>query len=467
MNDRARENIVLIGLPGSGKSSLGRRVAKDFGLGFRDTDELITAAAGIDIPGIFASRGEADFRELETETIRRLALTDEEVRGGGVIISTGGGAVLKPENVELFHRIGKVIFVDRKPQLIVQGRELTEGRPLLGSADDLLQLDSERRIFYERAAHIIFHNDGAYETELDRLRSVVILLGACGPMCLIGDPIGHSLSPFLHRLLFAECGIEHSYRSARIIPDKLETAVKYLRAGALRGLNVTKPHKIAIAPLLDELCGDAALSGAVNTVKKENGRLIGYNTDMDGLALALADRGRNYKNSVVTVFGAGGAAVGIATKALIGGARRVNVVCRRPADEVSSEFPDNTVFITHDIAAGTENEDVTSVLRQTDILINATPLGMSGLPGKFRDFRFLAMLRQDALVCDLIYEPAETELLREARMRRIETMNGLPMLVYQGILADEIVFGIRTDRKGLYEKAALSVEAKKGKHKTA
>jgi shikimate dehydrogenase len=235
-----------------------------------------------------------------------------------------------------------------------------------------------------------------------------------------------------------------------VTPKGLETAVNWLREGSLLGMNVTKPHKRAIAPLLDELRGDATLSGAVNTVKKENGRLIGYNTDMEGLAAALASRGRSYRDSIVTIFGAGGAAAGIAAKAAADGASSVNVVCRRPAAEVSSLFPDGVAIIAHDISSGAESAEAANAIESADILINATPLGMSGMTEDFTGFGFLDRLRQGVLVCDLIYEPAETGFLREARKRGHETMNGLPMLIYQGILTDEIVLDLRPDREYLY-----------------
>ena len=148
------KRVVLIGLPGSGKTTVGRALAERTGRPFLDTDALIVSAAGEDIPTIFASHGEAAFRALERDAVRDACAVD------GAVIATGGGAVLSPENVALLRAGGTVFFLDRSVEDILRTADLT-GRPLLrGDAERLRALAAQRDGLYRAAAHFVVPDGG-------------------------------------------------------------------------------------------------------------------------------------------------------------------------------------------------------------------------------------------------------------------------------------------------------------------
>lgn len=147
------KNIVLIGLPGSGKSSLGRRLARRLERPFLDTDQLVETAAGKSVSRIFAEEGEQWFRECETRCVREAAALS------GAVIATGGGVVLRKENMEALQENGVVIFIDRRPERILKTTDLTD-RPLVrDSGDKLRRLHRERLPLYRGYARRVVRND--------------------------------------------------------------------------------------------------------------------------------------------------------------------------------------------------------------------------------------------------------------------------------------------------------------------
>ena len=158
---RQKENIVLIGMPGSGKSAVGRILAEKTGRSLADTDQLITEKAGKPIPDIFRENGEPAFRDLETEIIRALS------KQGGQIISTGGGAVLRPENVTALRQNGRLFWLDRDPEALVP----TDDRPLADTAEKMKQLYRDREPIYRAAADEIIPVTGTPENAADNIES--------------------------------------------------------------------------------------------------------------------------------------------------------------------------------------------------------------------------------------------------------------------------------------------------------
>jgi shikimate dehydrogenase len=139
---RRKENLVLIGMPGSGKTAVGHALSESTGFPFFDTDQLIVEKAGKPITEIFRDSGEQAFRDLESEVIRDLSLR------GGIIVSTGGGAVLRPENVTVLKQNGRLFWLDRDPDALIP----TDDRPLADTADKMKRLYTERRPVYRAAA---------------------------------------------------------------------------------------------------------------------------------------------------------------------------------------------------------------------------------------------------------------------------------------------------------------------------
>ena len=158
---RQKENIVLIGMPGSGKSAVGRILAEKTGRSLADTDQLITEKAGKPIPDIFRENGEPAFRDLESEIIRALS------KQGGQIISTGGGAVLRPENVTALRQNGRLFWLDRDPEALVP----TDDRPLADTAEKMKQLYRVREPVYRAAADEIISVTGTPEDAADNIES--------------------------------------------------------------------------------------------------------------------------------------------------------------------------------------------------------------------------------------------------------------------------------------------------------
>ncbi|MDR1664773.1 MAG: shikimate dehydrogenase [Clostridiales bacterium] len=241
-------------------------------------------------------------------------------------------------------------------------------------------------------------------------------------LAVIGDPIAHSLSPAIHRAVFAELGIPLEYSAHRVEKGKLDAFIRFAVAEKIDGFNVTMPHKTDILPF----CASVHAK-AVNTVTLREGVLRGYSTDEKGFLLSLAERGFSVRGKQAVIAGRGGVAATL-SEALINEGADAQCISVR-----------NGVSLPQGRAAG--------------LFINATPLGMEGCPEDWKDLSFLRKLPKDAAVYDLIYNPRKTRLLREAETLGLTAINGLDMLIYQAILSDEIYLGKELDKAGLKGKA--------------
>jgi shikimate dehydrogenase len=257
---------------------------------------------------------------------------------------------------------------------------------------------------------------------------------------IIGFPIGHSLSPRMQNAAFQSIGLDYCYIPLEVGSRRLRSAITALRSLKFRGFNVTIPHKRRIMAALDEVTPEALLIGAVNTVEIRHGRLIGHNTDGRGFLLALfEDVGTSVRGKRLMILGAGGAARAVAFQSALGGAASVLVANRSAgrAGELVRDLARPPARCSASALRWSE-ASLKSGAREADIIVNATSVGMK--PGDHSPLPPDTVTPQH-LVCDLIYRPAETALLQQARRAGAKTVNGIGMLVHQGALSFEIWTG--------------------------
>jgi shikimate dehydrogenase len=251
----------------------------------------------------------------------------------------------------------------------------------------------------------------------------------CG---IIGDPIEHSMSPVMHNAAFTALDLDYAYLPFRVRREELKMAIAGIKALGIVGLNVTIPHKVDVIPLLDKLDLLAEKMGAVNTIVNEDGVLAGYNTDAPGFLQALLARGIAPEGKKIVILGAGGAAKGISFILAEAGARLV--ILNRTlfkAKQLVSQIAQS--YNKRLEAMALNDENLRRALDNADVLVNTTSIGM--VPDVDRTPVPAELLKADVVVFDIVYNPLETRLLREARMAGARTIDGLDMLVWQGVLA--------------------------------
>jgi len=256
---------------------------------------------------------------------------------------------------------------------------------------------------------------------------------------VIGYPVEHSLSPIMHNAAFAALGLDWAYVPLPVYPDHLGEAVRGLRALGFAGANVTVPHKQAVMMHLDDLSYTAQVIGAVNTIVVQDGTLYGENTDAAGFLAALAEAGFDAAGAYAAVLGAGGAARAVVHALAQAGARQVQIF-NRHLGRAYQLCRDMEKFHPDVRFEAAPLQEVRTIGEDVDLLVNTTSLGM--WPDTERspwapDWPFPAHLT----VCDLVYNPAETMLLSQARAAGAETVSGLGMLVFQGAAAFELWTG--------------------------
>lgn len=259
---------------------------------------------------------------------------------------------------------------------------------------------------------------------------------------LIGYPLSHTLSPAMHTAALRALGLEGGYLALETPGEALAWRMEEVRR-EYRGVNVTVPHKEAVMPYLDFLSPEARSIGAVNTIVNREGRLEGYNTDAPGFLKGLEEAGIEYRGVKALILGAGGAARAIAWALRQAGAqvRIANRTLERAA-QLQREFGLGEV---------TDDELVLSgMARSSELIVNTTTVGLqdpTATPLRAECFP------ERGTVVDIVYNPPETRLLREARAAGLKTLGGLPMLVWQGALAFELWTGLLPPVGVMYQAA--------------
>lgn len=252
---------------------------------------------------------------------------------------------------------------------------------------------------------------------------------------IIGYPLGHSISPAFQQAALDELEIDARYVAWPTPPEELGARVDSLRASDVLGANVTVPHKQAVMPMLDEVLPVAESIGAVNTIINRDGLLIGANTDASGFTRSLEQEAKfSAARKRALIVGAGGAARAVAFGLAWEGVSEL-VIVNRTAERAAKLARDVSETTATDTRGGGYEDVLTD--ESFDLIVNSTSVGMAGGPEPERVPPIESLLRRGVLVCDLVYNPQVTPLLRLARERGARVLGGIGMLVYQGAAAFE------------------------------
>lgn len=430
--------IVLIGFMGAGKSIIGKLLAESLQLPLIETDDEIIKRSGLNsVNEIFEKKGETYFRALEKEVLQNLS------RQSNCIISCGGGAIVHSENIEALKENSTIIFLSASFETIANRIKEEGTRPLFNDIEKARQLYIQRQPFYGKYADEVIETDNFSPEEI--AESIVKMLTSDNlKTCLvIKDKVSKSLSPAMHNAAYKALGIDSQYifLPRQIKPEELESAMHYnLRASNIVAFAVTIPHKEAIIKYLDEIDETAKQIGAVNTVISNNGKLKGYNTDWQGAMNALK-KVTSLKNKKVAVLGSGGTARAICYGLSKEGCE-IKIYARnaRTASAIANQFGGETYPWY-----GREEA------YYADIIINTTPIGMEDNNSPLT----CAGITDKHIVFDVNYKKGSTQLLNLAQQKNATTIDGLEMLLQQGMLQFELYTGLKAPEEAM--RAALQI----------
>ncbi|MCM1283398.1 MAG: shikimate dehydrogenase [Muribaculaceae bacterium] len=272
------------------------------------------------------------------------------------------------------------------------------------------------------------------------------ITGRTGLLALIGSPVGHSLSPAMYNYSFARLGLDYAYVAFDIREPEVKSAIEAMRLFHMRGGNVTMPDKAEAAKYMDELSPAASIIGAVNTIVNEEGKLTGHITDGCGFVDNLRDHGIEIAGKKLVVAGGGGAATAIQVQCALDGIRELVIFNKKDAffqrsldtaEKLKATVPALTVSV-YDID---DTAKMTEELGSADIFANATIVGMKPMDDQ-SVVKDISAFRPGLVVCDAVYNPEETRLLREAKACGCTCVGGKGMLLWQGVAAFKLFTGM-------------------------
>lgn len=279
--------------------------------------------------------------------------------------------------------------------------------------------------------------------------------GTTGLMGLIGSPVGHSGSPDMYNFSFRYHGLDYAYLAFDIKENQVKEAIDAVRTLHMRGCNVTMPCKNEALKYMDELSPAARIAGAVNTIVNDNGRLTGHMTDGIGFVHNLKAHGVEVKGKHMVILGAGGAATAIQIQCALDGAASLTIFnpddpflnrARETAGKLAEETPECRV----EVFCLEDEKKLREAIGRADILVNGTSAGMK----PHEDTTLItdtSMFRPDLIVADVVYNPLETRLLREAGEAGCKTVSGKGMLLWQGAAAYHLYTGLEMPTEAYQE----------------
>jgi shikimate dehydrogenase len=256
---------------------------------------------------------------------------------------------------------------------------------------------------------------------------------------IIGYPLSHTLSPIMHNAVYKKYGMDWEYRAFETRPSAVRGFIKRIRKEKIRGINVTIPYKHAVMPLLDKIDRAAAAIGAVNTVVNKNGKLTGFNTDFLGFGETLKKNRIDLRGKKVVMFGAGGAAHALAYMINLQKPGKFYIL---NIDIPMTERLIKKLKLKKVMYSGiSKTKEKDGIIASADFIINATSVGQhdNNFPYK------IEKLKKGAVVYDIIYNPARTAFLKLAKKKGARIINGLDMLIYQGMHSFKLWTGRKSD----------------------
>ena len=264
-------------------------------------------------------------------------------------------------------------------------------------------------------------------------------------LALIGSPVGHSGSPAMYNYCFEKLGLDYAYVAFDVKEEGVKQALDAMRLFDMRGMNVTMPDKVEAAKYMDELSPAAQIIGAVNTIVNEDGKLIGHMTDGEGFVNNLKDHGVSIEGKKLVVAGGGGAATAIQVQCALDGAKEIAIFNKKDgffarteetAEKIKAAVPTCEVKV-YDID---DEAKLKEEIASADVFVNATIVGMKPMDDQ-SVIKDLSMLRSDLVVADIVYNPEETKLLKDAKAAGCTCVGGKGMLVWQGASAFRLYTG--------------------------